>query len=143
MNSDWQIKSITSAGSAAFSPKIAINELTPPNWPSGWDIIDRQSSDKLIYLKLAHINPLRGIMKDMIHPMSINPYITEQQLAELIKSQDEAKTTSGFDLDKVEMSDLKGNKLVLTENQGCSCTQELGLQNLIDLPIDLKKQLGE
>lgn len=44
---------------------------------------------------------------------------------------------------EVEFSDLKGNKVMVKDNQSCICTKEQGLQNPVTLPINLKEQFKE
>ena len=41
---------------------------------------------------------------------------------------------------EVEFSDLKGNKVIVKENQTCICTKEQGLQKPVTLPTSLKQQ---
>ncbi len=43
----------------------------------------------------------------------------------------------------VEFSDLKGNKVMVKDNQSCICYQEQGLQNPVTLPVNLKEQYKE
>lgn len=40
----------------------------------------------------------------------------------------------------VEFSDLKGNKVMVKENQSCICSKDQGLQNPVTLPLNLKEQ---
>ncbi|MDI6800331.1 MAG: FecR domain-containing protein [Actinomycetota bacterium] len=44
---------------------------------------------------------------------------------------------------QVEFSDLKGNAVMVKENQSCICSKEQGLQLPVTLPVNLKEQYKE
>ncbi len=44
---------------------------------------------------------------------------------------------------KVEFSDLKGNKVIVSENQFCVCSKEQGLQKPVTAPFNLKEKFKE
>ncbi|MDI6756391.1 MAG: hypothetical protein QME32_00040 [Endomicrobiia bacterium] len=80
--------------------KEEMKKLLPSRWPPRWEVVDILLQDGAHNVKLGHISPLSGTMQDFIDSLASNPFVSKGQLAELIKSQQDANNVSGFDPDK-------------------------------------------
>lgn len=85
----------------------------------------------------AFINKLKPRTKFEIHTPNCIPAVRGTIFSLYV---DENITSLTVVEGEVEFSDLKGNKVIVKDNQTCVCSKEQGLQNPVTLPINLKEQ---
>lgn len=94
----WFIESVSIANTPTLPAKKNMEEFFPANLPSGWEIINKNVKDGVYNVTLGHRNPKPNNINEFYKALAENPFISPQQLSDIVTSMQKAQNATGLDM---------------------------------------------
>ena len=94
----WQIKSISSVKASSLPDQDTMEDFFPSNLQPGWEIIAKHVKDGVYSVTLGHRNPKPTNSKEFYKALAENPFVSSQQLSEIITSMQDAQSATSMDM---------------------------------------------
>lgn len=94
----WRIESISSVKAPSLIDQDTMEDFFPSNLPPGWEIIAKHVKDGVYSVTLGHRNPNPANINEFYKALAENPFVSPQQLSEIVKSMQDAQRATGMDM---------------------------------------------
>lgn len=94
----WRIESISSVKASSLPDQDTMEDFFPSNLPPGWEIIAKHVKDGVYSVRLGHRNPKPANINEFYKALAENPFVSPQQLSEIVKSMQDAQSATGMDM---------------------------------------------